>query len=241
MPRPPKQIPRDSEFAKYRDLPRVGPQFVENDDLFDSDPVVSEDLFDGLPKESPLYRHFGFHQNDAIVIAGWHRGDEVGLVLNHYDVWRLASCAELVGWRESRTYFPVTVLFKGVKEFHALRTAEHRVWQLIRNRRRRIFNNLSDVSYMKVVRFEEDNVVIELEINEGRGFRRGKKRLSEWSTGGYKVCIVATSIEIVEQHREGWIEHCGADTLPLLDQFESVWPVPGWSVPDFEKWIQEHM
>ncbi len=240
MAKPPKRIAKRSVFSEYRKLPRVGQAFEEKDDWPVPEPLDSPGLTKCLPEGNRLRRYFGLGQNDASVIHGWYRGCEVGLILNHYDIERLAGFAGLIRWSDRMPSLPVTLTFKGVTEFYAVRTVENGGTQLVQRSRRNLFRNLFDVAFFDVKLFEPNRVVVELHLNGRRPFKRQAKRRGGWWVNDYIICISAERIELEEGYREGWIRHFGAEALPLLDAFENVWPVPRWAQPDFESWLDEN-
>ena len=220
-------------------MPRVQQEFHEVEEWPDVEPVDLSICFNGLPEDHRLRRYFGFGQNDAFVISGSFQNDHISLTINHYDVWRLACFAGLADWHKCDDAFPITLRFSGVKEFYPLRIVEHGDWQMIQKSRRCVFDNFVDVGNFEMCAFSADEVVALMYFNGGECYKRKRKLKEGWYNNEYKLCIHARKIDLEEHYREGWIKYCGEDSLPLLDKFESVWPVPAWGEPEFLEWIEK--
>jgi hypothetical protein len=228
-------------FAHLRELPRVGQEAPPNelDEEEEYVPFDEEAMLAKFPSDCRLRKHFGFGQNDARIIGGECTDSFFRLTFNHYDVERLAACAGLLTGDALDGAFPVSIEFVDVQELFVMRSAEDRFWQLIRNTRSDVFDNLLDVNEFRLHGLTEDEIIATLIVNEWSPFRRRRTKYYGWSSEGVNIHVRAKAARVIERYREGWIEHCGKDSLPLLDAFEDVWPQRFWGVSDFEKWIKE--
>lgn len=240
--RPSKRVRKSSAFAKLRGLPRIGQHAVFSDEFFGEE---VKDVIDHLetvplPESHPARRHFGFGQNDADVLDIRFAKNRLEVTLSHYDIRRLA-CTLMEGqghWASLRHEFPVTLRFSGVTELLILRRVEQDVYQKIRANQSSVADAVRDVCQMECVGFEPGKQQFVLEIHgRGRGYRRGRKHHAFSYNDDYIFCIEAESLEVDARYRQGWTEHFGGRHLDILDDFESVWPVPGWGMPDFYKWL----
>ena len=194
-----------------------------------------------LPDWHPAMKHFGHGQNDARVL-----GIEIGrefleVTFNHYDVQRLASMLleKADAWRSLQATFPVTLRFGGVSQLEIHRIIENGVYQKIRTSQRAL--RLADISEMQCVHYEAEVQHYVLQIH-GAGTPYNRYRGQDrhgWYTNSYYLCIAAPQLEANERYREGWIKVFDGKNLDILDAFESVWPVPRWSMKDFSRWLEE--
>lgn len=179
-------------------------------------------------------------QNDSVVQDIKIGRDSIELTVNHYDVERLASMLKPkpINWDILGTAFPVIYRFDGVSELQVLRAVEHGALQHFRSSFRRLNGRLSGISYIHVLNCSAASISCIFAVNGGTWFSRGKKvQLTEFFDE-YYLCIEAANLTIEDRHREGWLKAFGPEQMAILDRFESVWPVPNWSVPDFETFLE---
>lgn len=190
-----------------------------------------------LPTDHPAKRHFGFGQNDAGILGFELGRDSLTLTVNHYDIERLAYMFQGEESCNLRSAFPVTFRFNGVSEFVVLRAVEEGVYQKIRHSQSSFAETLWDVVRLECVQFTTDEQHYVLDFNFSRGFSRSAQRVG--GACGLTVCLVARSLGVTEGYREGWGRAFKRRRLEVLDAFDEVWPVTGWSMRDFEHWLKQ--
>lgn len=244
--RPSRQIPKDSVFAPLRDMPRVRANPTTaffDDEEYEQDPLKGRmpPAVD-WPTDHPAARHLGWGQNDAVILGVEIESNVFRLTFNHYDVERLAAVLSHPWRAEFRSAFPVTLHFEEVSELHILRMVEHWAVQHIRSSRSGLSDALCDIIDLNPIATCDDGAAFTLEMNGGRnGWRAKRPKHSPigWYHDVIVVCLTAKELRVSERYREGWVRLFGEEDLWILDRFESVWPVPGWAVPDFENFLIE--
>ena len=187
----------------------------------------------GKPQPESARRHLGYSQNDAFVIDLRIGRDDLELVLNHYDIWRLATAAGL-GYMETRRAFPVIFRFKRVSRLAVQHLYGHGEIQKIRASIRTLCNRLYDIVAIEIgQRPRVLEAVIVAHGPPNTPLRDG------WGTSVYFISLTADSVEVDEEYREGWARIGGPKLQPLLERFDPVWPVQHWSVDDFKRFVEE--
>lgn len=185
----------------------------------------------------------GFSQNDANLLSTHRSGDLFEVTISHYDVGRLACevTRKPIDWQAMKLMFPVTLRFVGVSELHALRRIEHGVYQSIRASLNSIEHSLCDVIRTECLFIEPGLERYVIQLN-GRGmpYLRGKMPRFFCTADDFSILIECNTLQVEERYRDGWVRYFEGSHLDILDAFESVWPVPTWSMPDFTDWLEKH-
>lgn len=246
MPRPRKRIPKSSVFASARSLPRLGPEpnlHPEEDHDWYFEPPEIEKLFPAIQIESgdPTGRYLDSSQHDARILNFKIEASEIVLTVNHFDVWRLASCFAGHDWKSYARTFPVTYVFEGVHEVHVLRCAEEGAYQKVRASLSDLGTTLRDVLEIAKVGQPPAGPMFRLSIDNRKsgGFRRNSTLKLDVYGNWFEILIHCSALRIDDGSWEGWRRAFGPNADAVFRAFDDLWPVNTWGVPDFEEWLEQ--
>jgi hypothetical protein len=238
--RPRRSIPLNSPFAALRQIPLVGPTFVEEPD--DIDPFEIEwevqRMFPAvpMPEDHPAARYFEHSQNDGIVIGFETTPHQAILTFGHHDIARLATVftEDHINWNHVCDCFPTRLIFEEVTEMFVIKQIEQGVYQ--RPRSPVQAHDIGRIWSTHVAPGEFD-VVIDLRGAIEGGYRRSKRGPESWYINDYDIFLTCRDIRVEENLRDLWIQMFDGHHLDVFDRFQSVWPVPRWGMNDFDHWI----
>ena len=199
-------------------------------------------LFSAVDLDGRVERYLGWSQNDAYVLGWRYDHARLEVTFNHYDVWRLACVLdENRPWRRLAGTFPVILNFSAVTDLEVVRFVEQGAYQKIRASMRDLTRKGLDIRTIICLCAEPSHLAF-LFVVQGLGnpFRRSKKQAANPYVDSYYIAFRCAAVGLDERYRDGWIKSMGIDTVRILDEFESIWPVPNWSICEFEAWLEAY-
>lgn len=232
--RPSKHAPRRGSFAALSEIVREREPVLEN---WGSDWRLRK-AFPSvvLPSDHAFAPYEGLEHNDAMILGCVRERTAFSLTINHYNVWRLAAVVSEDGdaWHRLRDRFPVTLRFEGVREFRVVQHREEGDYRILRASLDGLASALFDVIALRCVGFSAEGLRFALWANGWRDIRTKEMVANEIT-----ILLSCDGVGVTERLREDWIASVGEETLPLLDGLLAAGPVQGWSVPDFERFVEE--
>lgn len=182
------------------------------------------------PASHPASQYLSSALHDGYLFETLCEGDQVKLLINDYESWRLAGAyeqrlglprADYVELDRSRV--PVQFVFSGIKEFVALDSQPNgNLIHLGSGLSQRLLEPQT-VYQDYVLAFDDARVVIIFRFHTA-----------------YYLGIHARSLELVEYQRPYWINQFGEESVWIWDEFQRVRgtrEMPGWN--DFVKFLSE--
>ena len=164
--------------------------------------------------------------------------DSLSLTINHYNVERLASALQ-GGWGGLQDKFPVVLNFEDVRELHVVVDAELGLYRKLRASLRGLSKALDDVVALRCIGYLPDAFRLHLEINV-RHSRWIEVEPGAGIVPGTNMLLECGRIAVVEDLRQNWIDHVGEGSVHLLDALERAGPAQRWSMPDFDRFIENN-
>ena len=244
--RPSKRIRRNSPFAAFRDVPRLGSEYYSGPEALDPwthDPTRGRFITADLPADHPAARHMGLAHNDALILGACADRHRFELTFSHAGASGLAAALATSGdWNDYCRLFPVTLRFERLSELRLLRLVEGGALQQIRACRRDLRRRFDDIGNLRTIAYDEGRIVCVLDLRcslRGHGFVRepGADKRSWFSD--YYLCVAAESLTVEERHREAWARLFGPERLWILERFEETGQTQFICADDYDVFLRE--